>query len=150
VLLLVEAARLAIDRLLRAMRAALTLLPEGHEEARRYREMRRILPMIAIAAGALLAAQPALAESVKVAYDDLDLSTPKGQKELKERIDAAAKKICGIDDVRTGTRLPSSDSRTCLRDTKQQIQHQLAAVLDQYKAGGGKPANSPAGANSVP
>jgi len=111
--------------------------------------MRRILPMIAIAAGALLAAQPALAESVKVSYDDLDLSTPKGQKQLQTRINAAAKKICGVDDVRTGTRLPAADAQACVRDTKQQIQQQIAVVLDRHKAGG-KPANSPAGANSVP
>lgn len=111
--------------------------------------MRLILPMIAIAAGALAVAPPALAASVKVSYNDLDLSTPQGQKELQNRITEAAKKVCGVYDVRTGTRLPSSDANACVRETRDQIAQQLAAVVDQHKAGG-KPANSPAGANTVP
>jgi UrcA family protein len=105
--------------------------------------------MIAIAAGALLAAQPALAESVKVSYQDLDLSTPKGQKELGKRIQVAVKKICGVYDIRTGSRVPSPESKACAKQAEQQIRHQLAGVLEPHESGG-KPANSPAGANSVP
>lgn len=98
--------------------------------------MRRISPVIAAAVGALFVAQPAIAESVVVTYNDLDLSTAHGQRELQHRIDKAARKVCGMDQVTTGTRIQSSQAKKCLKDTKQQIEQKLAAVIDKSKDGG--------------
>ncbi|HEX7711665.1 MAG TPA: UrcA family protein [Sphingomonadaceae bacterium] len=110
----------------------------------------RLMPLIfAAAAGALLAAQPAIAESLAVPYDDLDLSTPQGQKKLEQRIDKAAKQVCGVNSAVTGTRLPSPEAHECVKQAKQEIGRKLAALFDRQKAGG-QPAHSPAGANTVP
>lgn len=111
--------------------------------------MRRLLPIAAAAAGALLAAQPAIAESQTVHYQDLDLSTPAGQKKLESRIDKAAKDICGLNDVATGTRIRDRDAEECVARAKQQIEQQLAAVIERHNAGGTS-ARAPAGASSVP
>lgn len=111
--------------------------------------MRHVSLVFAAAAGALLAAQPAIAQSQAVTYADLDLSTPQGQKKLEQRIDRAAKEVCGINAPTTATRLPPPEAYQCVKQAKQQIQQKLAAVTDRQKAGG-KSANSPAGANIVP
>lgn len=110
--------------------------------------MQRMLPIFATI-GAVLAVQPAIAESRAVTYDDLDLSTRQGQKTLAMRIDRAAREVCGVDAVITGTRVPPPEARECVRQAKRQIEHKLAAVLDR-QTGGGKPAHSPVAAKIVP
>lgn len=110
--------------------------------------MQRALPILA-AIGAVLGAQPALAESRAVTYDDLDLSTRQGQKTLAMRVDRAAKEVCGIDAVTTGTRVPAPEARKCMRQAKQQIERKLAALRERQTPGG-KPAHSPVAAKIVP
>ena len=98
--------------------------------------MHRISTALAAAVGVLLVAQPAIAESVAVNYHDLDLTTKQGQRELRHRIDKAAKEVCGYNKIVTSTRLPSSEARACVKKAKQQIQQKLATVLERDKAGG--------------
>ena len=38
--------------------------------------------------------------SVKVSYRDLNLATPAGNRALQERISAAARKVCAVDNIR--------------------------------------------------
>jgi UrcA family protein len=92
--------------------------------------------MIAAAVATPLAAQPAIAESVAVTYQDLDLSTSQGQETLKHRIDEAAKEVCGFDEITTGTRIHSREARECIKTAKRQIQKKLAAIFDKDRGGG--------------
>lgn len=93
---------------------------------------------IAIAAlsGALLAAQPVMAESIQVKYDDLDLTTTEGRKQLDQRIDRAAETVCGADESAVGSRIKDRATRDCVKQAKRQIEASLAKITGADKAGG--------------
>lgn len=98
-------------------------------------------PLFALAATmTMLAGAPALAEQMSddmvVRYADLDLSTEAGQKTLETRIDAAAKKYCGVGEQRTGTRLSSSKAKVCYREAKRLANQQFAAIVSDARLGG--------------
>jgi UrcA family protein len=100
--------------------------------------------IIALAAiGSTLAATgvaaPALAKTTRtmvVEYSDLNLATAEGQEVLERRIDQAAKKVCGIGEVRTGTRLDSSNARPCYLAAKAGATKQFAAMIEDQRLGG--------------
>jgi UrcA family protein len=99
------------------------------------------IPMIALAATAtFLTGAPALADTsspdMVVRYADLDLSTEAGQKTLESRIDAAAKKYCGVGEQRTGTRMKSSQASKCYREAKRLANQQFAAIINDARRGG--------------
>lgn len=98
-------------------------------------------PLIALAATAtILAGAPALAgqtgPDMVVRYADLDLASEAGQKTLETRIDAAAKKYCGIGEQRTGTRMKSSQAKVCYREAKRLANQQFAALVSDARNGG--------------
>ncbi|GAA5045891.1 hypothetical protein GCM10023208_00820 [Erythrobacter westpacificensis] len=91
-------------------------------------------------AAAGMAAAPTMAsaedsQTVRVTYEDLDLSTQYGIDELEKRIERAARQICG-NDIRTGTNIRSRDARACVYETKQQISEQFAEVVANAQRGG--------------
>jgi UrcA family protein len=55
----------------------------------------------------------ARAETATIATSDLNLSSEAGQSVLQHRIERAAKKVCGLGEERTGTRVPSRSARAC-------------------------------------
>ena len=67
------------------------------------------------------AATPLHAETVKVAYGDLDVSSPAGAAELQARINRAAHRVCGQDDA--GTRFQAA---TCRAQAIKSAQAQVA------------------------
>lgn len=81
-------------------------------------------------------AAPALAETVEVKYADLNLASAEGEQILQRRIDQAAKRACGLDQIRTGTRLKSDESKKCYREAKAQATKQIAALTDAKRLGG--------------
>ena len=81
-------------------------------------------------------AGPANVPSTSVSYDGLDLATVEGQKILDARIDAAARSICRVDDVRTGTRLKSSESRACYAKARASAKKQVASAVAERRLGG--------------
>ena len=90
------------------------------------------------AIGLALSATPAMAgdeTAMVVKYDDLNLSTKAGQEHLERRIDAAAKKVCGISQ-RTGTRLESRGARKCYNRAKSQARAAFASVIEDSRRGG--------------
>ena len=91
---------------------------------------------IIAAAAALASAAPAFAESVAVEYKDLDLATQEGRAMLDRRLDAAARQVCGLDEVRTGTRIRSHAARQCYKDAKSQLAERIAAVVEKQARGG--------------
>lgn len=102
--------------------------------------MRTILFSLGIAA-ACLAANPALAGEVKLAWKDLDLTTAAGKAELDSRIDAAAEQACTSEPA-TGSRLTHA-TPGCIADARQAITAQVTAKL-----GGSRFAASSGGASA--
>lgn len=88
------------------------------------------------AAGAVLAASPAAAGDMRVEYRDLNLSTTEGRKTLERRIDAAAREVCGYGEIRTGTRLQSTQAKRCYAEAKKQAAEQFAALVAEDRLGG--------------
>ena len=66
--------------------------------------------------------------SASVTYSDLDLSTDESMAELNQRIDDAARHVCGFDDPTLGSRLPSREARNCFNETRESIEESLAEV----------------------
>ncbi len=98
-------------------------------------------PLFALAAAAtMLVGAPALADETRpdmvVHYADLDLSSEAGQKALEKRIDAAAKKYCGVGEPTSGTRIKSSLVTRCYRDAKRLANQQFAAIVSEARLGG--------------
>lgn len=93
-------------------------------------------------AAATLALTPAahaddtIESEARVAYGDLDLTTEEGVAELDRRIDEAARTICGVREVRTGSRLPSRSARKCYDEAKRQLDRQFAEIKRNAYLGG--------------
>lgn len=93
--------------------------------------------LIALAmTGAVLAGAPAAAEEMKITHDDLNLATAQGQKVLQQRIDAAARKVCGLSDIRTGTRVRSNEATDCYKQARAAANEHFAAIVANQKLGG--------------
>ncbi|WP_338244473.1 UrcA family protein [Aurantiacibacter hainanensis] len=93
----------------------------------------------ALTAGALMAA-PAYAaniegHSVQVRYADLDLSTKEGQETLERRLDRAAQEVCGIDRRTSAQALPTSESRSCYRETIKNFEREIAVRTAEQQRG---------------
>jgi UrcA family protein len=101
-----------------------------------------IAPVIAFAATIGLFALPdavsaaSTGQSVMVRFADLDLSTATGQQKLERRIERAARQVCGLDEERTGSRVPSTDASACYRQALRSVRSSVAnAVAGNRPAG---------------
>jgi UrcA family protein len=84
-------------------------------------------------------ATPALAEApnASIRTSDLNLATAQGQEQLDRRIDAAARAMCGISDIRTGTILQGNKQKQCFEHARVTARQQVAAQLAHNDAAGG-------------
>ena len=93
-----------------------------------------------VAALAFIAsAAPAAAQdlpSVTVAYDDINLATPAGQKRLDRRIESAARVVCDYERHLTGTRIVNSETRMCLEKARASARADVAAAKLAATKGG--------------
>lgn len=101
----------------------------------------KIIAMAAATIGLALTAQPALAGTaapmtVNVNLAGIDLASPEGQKLADDRIRAAARKVCRISNVATGTRMMSHEARACLAKARASAGQQLAAITENGRRGG--------------
>lgn len=101
----------------------------------------KTLAIAAATIGLAFTATPALAgpdelprEEVSVA--GLDLATPEGQRMLEQRIDRAAREVCQVDSIRTGTRIRSHAAQTCLAKARASAQQQVATIIEDQRRGG--------------
>lgn len=92
--------------------------------------------LIALSAIAVVATTPAAAKDLSVNYQDLNLRSDKGQKELQRRIDVAAREYCGIDSRRVGTRVRSQGMRNCYHDARNAAREQMDALITRNQLGG--------------
>ncbi|MGB7373568.1 UrcA family protein [Pontixanthobacter sp.] len=88
------------------------------------------------AMGLLTATTPVYAESIAIEYRDLNLATIQGQDVLERRIDRAARKVCGLGNRKSGTRIPSPEIRECYDQAKRQGSQQMATLVDDERLGG--------------
>ncbi len=98
-------------------------------------------PAFAILAAAALAASPALAQerdtrTTGVSYQDLDLSTEAGRAELAQRIDDAARHVCGMGERSVGSNIVSRESRDCFRAAKRELEQHFAGVIERRNHAG--------------
>ncbi len=98
--------------------------------------------LAAAGVGAILIATPALAANNEekgqssVTFEDLDLSTDAGRKELEQRIKLAARKSCGVGRHSTGTRAVSREQRRCIASAEREAKRALAPVIEEQRQGG--------------
>ncbi len=67
---------------------------------------------------------------------DINLETPQGQKVLDQRINRAAKDVCRVADIRTGTRLRSPEVRDCYDKARASAKRQVATIIEDRRFGG--------------
>ena len=101
--------------------------------------LNRILAAAAI--GTALVATPVLAGDKdapkgQIVYRDLNLQTEEGQKVLAARIDQAAREICNVGDVATGTLIESRSQRACYEKAKKSATSQMASLIEDARRGG--------------
>ncbi len=93
-----------------------------------------------VLSGPVLAETPDGARIIKnveyVSYDGLDLATDKGQKLLEQRVEIAARRVCGLNDARTGTRLRPAGTYTCMAKARANARSQVAALIAEIRRGG--------------
>jgi UrcA family protein len=76
--------------------------------------------------------QPAAA----IGFADLNLATEAGQKALEVRIERTARRICGMDEVRTGTIMQSRAATQCYRQALRNTRERVAQAVRQSQQGG--------------
>lgn len=103
-------------------------------------------PKIAIAlagaaVGLAFTAAPALAGSddlrtQEVTFAGIDLDTVEGQRMLDQRVERAARAVCGYDELGVGTRIRSNEARDCLAKARASAKSQVAAIIEDQRRGG--------------
>lgn len=106
----------------------------------------KIIALTAAACAMTMACAPALAgppnshngdaPTIKISTKGLDLATPEGQKMLDQRIERAAKSVCRVGYVRTGTRLRSPAAQKCLSKARASAKRQITAIMADQRRGG--------------
>jgi UrcA family protein len=85
-----------------------------------------------LALAAALAIVPATAiaapQHVEVRYNDLDLSSAKGQHELDKRIDRAARQVCSRHQITTGSIRSTAVDEDCYHEALGKLKDRLAAI----------------------
>lgn len=94
--------------------------------------MRFVLPLIALAVVAAPAIAAPVAQgttTVRIAYDDVDLTTAEGRAALEARIDAKLRKACTADASMRYTFGRSVLDETCVADAKVVAMAELERVV---------------------
>jgi UrcA family protein len=92
--------------------------------------------LIALSAFAVVAGTPVAARDFVVKYDDLNLQSAQGQKELERRIDKSAREYCGLDRQHVGTRIPQKSARNCFASARTAAREQMNTLLGKSQLGG--------------
>ena len=116
--------------------------PTGTGMACTMEEEMKLIASASAALGLALAATPALAQLpetriVSVPTGDIDLSTPKGQKELAWRIDRAVRDVCQTHATRGSSRILSEDAKACIARARNGAQAQVARLMAAEELKGG-------------
>ena len=101
----------------------------------------KTLALATAAFGLALTATPALAtdgeyRTQEVSFAGLDLNTAEGQRMLEQRVERAAKEVCGYDERQVGTLIRSNEARDCVAKVKASARSQMATVNEDQRRGG--------------
>lgn len=101
----------------------------------------KTLAIATAAIGLVFTAAPALADqgeyrTMDVSVAGLDLDTPEGQALLDQRVQRAAREVCGYNEQRVGTRIRDNGARACLARVKAEAKKQVAAIREDQRRGG--------------
>jgi UrcA family protein len=94
----------------------------------------KLLASAAAALGLMIAATPAMAQApeqraVTFTTSDIDLATPKGQKELNWRIERAVRHVCQTRSLANGSNALTKDAQTCIAKARANAQRQVARIM---------------------
>ena len=92
--------------------------------------------LAALSLSAPAVANAAEEQTIMVEYKDLNLTSEKGQRILERRINAAAREVCGLNDVPTGSRIVRPESRACYAKAKSGAMTRYAALVADSQLGG--------------
>ncbi|MGB3470643.1 MAG: UrcA family protein [Erythrobacter sp.] len=98
------------------------------------------LAIAAASVGLTGMATPAFADTADkkvehVSFEGLDLNSMEGQKMLEQRVEIAARRVCGYNSGPTGTRM-RRDAQVCLTKARASARQQVAAVIEDQRRGG--------------
>ena len=101
----------------------------------------KTLAFATAAVGLVLTATPALAETIEnrskeISVAGLDLESADGQRMLDQRIERAARAVCGVDEPQTATRIRSSKAYACVAKARANAKQQVAAFIEDQRRGG--------------
>lgn len=82
-----------------------------------------------------LSVQAGETASIDVGYADLDLATPEGQQRLEQRVEAAVRKVCGVNELPLA-RTIDPNIRTCVRAARAKAATDVAYVVQREAKGG--------------
>ena len=99
--------------------------------------MQSLALAVVAAALAVPAAAAEKAPRVGVHYGDLDLTSAEGQQKLDQRLERAAREVCGMNQTAVGSHLRSSHSRECYREARRHLDQQYAEAVNRKSAAGG-------------
>ena len=74
-------------------------------------------------------------QSQEVRFNDLDLASSQGKHQLERRIQRAARTVCGMDEIATGTRLASREASRCYNQALRDTREQTAAAIANGRQG---------------
>ena len=92
--------------------------------------------LAALSLSAPAAANAAEEQTIMVEYKDLNLTSEKGQRILERRINTAAREVCGLNDVPTGSRIVRPESRACYAKAMSGAMTRYAALVADRQLGG--------------
>jgi len=75
-------------------------------------------------------------QSHAVSLQGIDLATPEGQRVLERRIRKAARDVCGIGDVTTGSRLRDPEANACYAQALRDARARVADIVAHKRAVG--------------
>lgn len=90
--------------------------------------------------GLAFTATPAFAQTADVRVQEIsvagiDLSTAEGQRMLDERVERAAREVCGYDEARVGTLIRSAEARDCVAKAQASAREQVATIAQEQLGG---------------
>lgn len=98
--------------------------------------MKRFAMTLAALGLAGTAISPAFANTsetmtVQVPYDDINLASPEGQKQLDRRVDKAVRSVCRVQSQSSGSRILSLDAKACLAKARANVRQQVTTVTQR-------------------
>lgn len=98
------------------------------------------VPVLALAATIVTFSIPSIAmadtvtKTMRVQTSDLDLSTEAGARQFDRRVQRAAREVCGLSEIRTGSRITSSDAQDCYDNAVRTARVQFASAATRQGA----------------